>query len=156
VCVRSETTRHSPEGLNDEGGDGGTPLVSVGLPGQRDAVLGHVRDYGLVRRTRQLEGLRGLGDRRVGALWSAREEAKMNIKIKRLIVPSASLRADFLKATTILASHKNYVVLTNQHGANSQITAFCQSGLLLHLIPVFVFSPSRSLCSEALCAACLV
>lgn len=54
--------RHSPEGLDDVGGDGSSSLVRVGLPGQRDAVLGHVRDDGFVRRSRQLEGLCGLSD----------------------------------------------------------------------------------------------
>lgn len=58
----------SPEGLDDVRGDGGSSLVGVGLPRQRHAVLGHVCDDGFVRRTWQLEGLRGLGHRRVCAL----------------------------------------------------------------------------------------
>ena len=50
--------------------------MGVGLPGQRDAVLGHVSDYGFVRRAWQLEGLRGLRHRRVCTLWMARGENK--------------------------------------------------------------------------------
>lgn len=60
---------NTPEGLDDVGGDSGSSLVGVGLPGQRDAVLWHVCDYGFVRRTWQLEGLCGLSHRGVCALW---------------------------------------------------------------------------------------
>lgn len=66
----------SPEGLDDVRGDGGSSFVGVGLPRQRHAVLGHVRHYGFVRRTWQLEGLRGLGHRRVCALWTDRRRQK--------------------------------------------------------------------------------
>lgn len=61
--------QNSPERLDDIRGDGGSSLVGIGLPGQGDAVLGHVCDYGFVRRTWQLEGLRGLSRRRVCTLW---------------------------------------------------------------------------------------
>lgn len=64
----------SPEGLDDVRGDSGSSFVGVGLPRQRHAVLGHVGDDGFVRRTWQLEGLCGLGHRRVCALWTDREE----------------------------------------------------------------------------------
>lgn len=60
---------NTPEGLDDVGGDSGSSLVGVGLPGQRDAVLWHVCDYGFVRRTWQLEGLCGLSHRGVCTLW---------------------------------------------------------------------------------------
>lgn len=66
--------KNSPEGLNDVGGDSSSALVSIGLPGQRDAVLGHICDDGLVGRAWQLEGLGGLSDRRVGALCAAKKK----------------------------------------------------------------------------------
>lgn len=47
--------------------------MSVGLPCQGNGVFGDVGDDGLVRRTGQLEGLRGLNQRWVGALWSRTE-----------------------------------------------------------------------------------
>lgn len=70
------THPQSPEGLDDVRGDGGSSFVGVGLPRQRHAVLGHVRHYGFVRRTWQLEGLCGLGHRRVCALWTDRRRQK--------------------------------------------------------------------------------
>lgn len=42
--------------------------MGVGLPGQRDTVLGDVCHYRFVWRTWQLERLCGLGSRRVGTL----------------------------------------------------------------------------------------
>ena len=79
----SSDLQNSPEGLYDVGGDGSSSLVGVGLPGQGDAVLGHVCDDGFVGGTRQLEGLCGLSRWRICALWvlveRTREEEGANL-----------------------------------------------------------------------------
>lgn len=51
----------SPEGLDDVGGYSGPALVRVGLPGEGDGVLGHLRHYRLLRRPRKLNELRHSG-----------------------------------------------------------------------------------------------
>ena len=81
----NEREQRSPECLDDVGGDGGSALVCVRLPGQRDAVLRHICDYGFVRRTWQLEGLGGLSYGRVRALWVLRKGGK-----KRTLLGSTS------------------------------------------------------------------
>lgn len=50
-----------PEGLDDVGGDGSAALVRVGLPGEGDGVLGHLRHHRLLRRPRKLNKLRNSG-----------------------------------------------------------------------------------------------
>lgn len=57
-----------PEGLDDVGGDGGSALMRVGLPGECDGVLGHLRHDGLLRRPWQLNELGDSGHRRHSAL----------------------------------------------------------------------------------------
>lgn len=64
---------NSPERLDDIRGDGCSSLVGVGLPGQWNAVLGNICDYGFVWRTWQLERLCGLSHWWVCALWMVRE-----------------------------------------------------------------------------------
>lgn len=99
-CTKKEK-KNSPECLNDVGGDSSSALVSVGLPGQRDAVLGHICDDGLVGRARQLEGLGGLSGRRVGALCAAKEE-----------VTVFAVRATGFGTFTLCGSRKKSFALT--------------------------------------------
>lgn len=46
-----------PEGLDDVGGDSSPTLVGVGLPGEGDCALGHLRHHRLLGRAWQLDGL---------------------------------------------------------------------------------------------------
>lgn len=84
ICVFTIQVWNSPEGLNDVGGDGSSSLVGIGLPGQRDAVLGHICDYGFVRRTWQLEGLCGLSYWWVCTLWMVGEQTEVEAGRKRM------------------------------------------------------------------------
>lgn len=52
---------HTPESLDDEGGDGRCP-PGTGLPGQRDTVFGDVCDLRLGWRAGQLALITALGD----------------------------------------------------------------------------------------------
>lgn len=63
-----DTRQRVPEGLDDVGGDGGSALVGVGLPGEGDGVLGHLRHDRLLRRPRQLNELGDSGHWRDSAL----------------------------------------------------------------------------------------